>query len=231
MYARMLEIYTFVWICISYIVMFTVVMWVMMAFRFRGCPLPGSRLLMYAYPFFVNLPIALALDPVTCTHTFREAALRKGYPGAAYFHAGFRPRLAIMVTNAVVFLGAWLALLAAQRTPLQHLTADMYPLYGLALLHTLALFALLPRYANMCKSRQALLETMASRRGSGDRQQWWRCWRAPRLPAAPRGADAGQPEQQLTSRDAEPQQVRKLGGRGYGLLVRPQALGGEVSAW
>eukprot|EP00873_Tetraselmis_striata_P007899 jgi/Tetstr1/428163/TSEL_018214.t1 len=171
-YSRMLEMFTYMWLSILCIVFITGYTWTMLAFRFRGCPLPGSRLLMWCFPFFVNLPMVIALDPVTCTQTFQEAAVKKGYPGAAYFQEGLPFRLAVLAVNLVSFLGTWLVLLAVGYTPLQPIAADMYPLYVVAGAHTLALFTLLPRYANMCKSREVLLGEVRMDGGGGDRPRW-----------------------------------------------------------
>jgi hypothetical protein len=153
----MLQMYTWTWISINFAVTYLAIVWGSMLFHFSGSAYPGSRNYMWCLSFFVNLPSFLGLDSVSSTSTFKAAAVRKGYPGAAYFHTGFYTRFFAFATGVIFFQVAWL-LFCFPGGLLFQWEYDMYILYASVAIYTpLLLFILLPRYANMCKSRDALL--------------------------------------------------------------------------
>jgi len=150
-YSRMLETYTWVWIGIVYAVFITLCSWGSLFFRFHGAPLPGSRNYMWVYPYFVNLPLALALDPVSSTTAFKDAARKKGYPGMANAHDGFHSRYVLLCIHVVVVYLAWLLVSTPGGIFFQY-DYDMIFLYFQLVFHTLMAFIVLPRYAGMLKS-------------------------------------------------------------------------------
>eukprot|EP00873_Tetraselmis_striata_P038230 jgi/Tetstr1/458494/TSEL_044900.t1 len=165
-YSYMLEIYTWTWISIVVTVAFIAMSWASLPFHFSGSSLPGSRYKLWSLAYIVNLPTFLALDPVSSTTTFKEAALRKGFPGAAFFHTRFYARFALTAISCPVFLGAWLLACAPGGLLMQY-EYDLYFLYAQAVVLTLLLlFVLLPRHANMCKSKEALMENYSNARCS-----------------------------------------------------------------
>eukprot|EP00873_Tetraselmis_striata_P043136 jgi/Tetstr1/463400/TSEL_008322.t1 len=165
-YSYMLEIYTWTWISIVVAVAFIAMSWASLPFYFSGSSLPGSRYKLWSLGYIVNLPTFLALDPVSSTTTFKEAALKKGFPGAAFFHTRFYARFALTAISCPAFLGAWL-LVCAPGGLLMRYEYDLYLLYAQAVVLTLLLlFVLLPRHANMCKSMEALLENYSNPRCS-----------------------------------------------------------------
>eukprot|EP00873_Tetraselmis_striata_P021009 jgi/Tetstr1/441273/TSEL_029524.t1 len=164
-YSRMLEVFTCTWICIACILLFTALMWGTLLWQL---PLLSASLsayvplrcesMLWLFPLIVNLPIMLSLDTVSSTSIFKEAAVKKGYPGVAFFHVNFNARFVLLVLNAA---GFWLVDLVTEALGQHGAQWRVYRLYALiaqAGVYTLFLFMLLPRWTNMCKSREAMLK-------------------------------------------------------------------------
>lgn len=180
-YSRMLEVFTCTWICIACILLFTALMWGTLLWQL---PLLSASLsayvplrcesMLWLFPLIVNLPIMLSLDTVSSTSIFKEAAVKKGYPGVAFFHVNFNARFVLLVLNAA---GFWLVDLVTEALGQHGAQWRVYRLYALiaqAGAYTLFLFMLLPRWTNMCKSREAMLKLKEEGVSKVDKGSKWR---------------------------------------------------------
>eukprot|EP00873_Tetraselmis_striata_P041281 jgi/Tetstr1/461545/TSEL_006651.t1 len=155
-YSRMIEIYIWTWIGILYCLYVAGLTLATLPLHFDSATLPGSRGYMWVLNLFLSFPHLLAFDPVSSTKAFKEAAVRKGYPGAAYFHDGYLSRTALLAAIVSVFAGLWV--LACSPVGLfAQSDYDLYALYAVTALNVVLMFQILPRYANMCKSADALV--------------------------------------------------------------------------
>eukprot|EP00873_Tetraselmis_striata_P029121 jgi/Tetstr1/449385/TSEL_003894.t1 len=177
-YSVMLKAFTWTWICIIYIVFVMVITFGTIGLHFRYTALPGSAAYMWVLPFYINLPIGLGLDVVSCTSAFKAAAARKGYAGITFSHEGFHARFVLLVFNAAGLLAVYLFLLLPGLAAWRGVAMNyvMYVLYTQTVAYILLLFYVLPRYANMGKHENALLgrrsrPNSASRHGSTNRSR------------------------------------------------------------
>eukprot|EP00873_Tetraselmis_striata_P040242 jgi/Tetstr1/460506/TSEL_005765.t1 len=161
-YSRMIEIYIWTWIGILYCLYLAGLTLATLPLHIDSGTLPGSRCYMWVLNFFLSFPHLLAFDPVSSTQAFKEAAVRKGYPGAVYFHHSFMPRTGLLVAIVVIFPVLWMFGCGPVGL-FSQADYDFYALYAITALNVLLMFRLLPRYANMCKSVDALTHPEARR--------------------------------------------------------------------
>eukprot|EP00873_Tetraselmis_striata_P041278 jgi/Tetstr1/461542/TSEL_006648.t1 len=147
-YSRMIEIYIWTWIGILYCLYVVGLTLATLPLHFDSATLPGSRGYMWVLNFYLSFPHLLAFDPVSSTKAFKEAAVRKGYPGAAYFHSGYLSRTALLAANASVFAGLWVFACGPVGLFAQS-DYDFYALYAVTALNVVLMFQILPRYANI----------------------------------------------------------------------------------